>query len=342
MTTEKQGFDAGKFFDDGVADAGLESEDTGAVEDTAEAGSSESITVKPDDKGGTDEAKAEQAETNKTDKAKEKAADSSASAEDIQDALDSTETESEPDSVIEKLLPKEEEIEAAAQQAAQPDRSGKVVPLDSHVKLRERAQAAERENAELRARLDAEAGQKAEEAEKSPLEQFVEENPDEDFVPAKVQLEERRFQDRRQAARQEAARKAEQARNEAAEKQQSRANTIKAINARAMKSESEFRKATPDFDEVTKPFVDEGLLSNEERLDFLKSENPAKRLYDICKAKRDAIRRIAGTQEATAKDTPGKKPTEKKAPANPDDSAEDDLSDDEIMRELEVELKLNK
>jgi hypothetical protein len=342
MTTENEGFDAGKFFDDGMADAGLESEGAPVDENSQEAGSSDSITVKPDDKGTTDDK--EQAETKTADKAEEKAADSSASAEDIQDALNSTETESEPDSVIAGMLPKAEEVEAAAERTGQPDRTGKFVPVEDHIKLRKRAQSAEQRVSELEGQIadTSTGGEKPGEVEKSPLEKFVEENPDEDFVPAKVQLEERKFQERRQLAKQQAERKAEQARTDAAEKQQTRAKTIRAINERALKSEAEFRKVTPDFDAVTKPLVDGNFLSNEERLDFLKNENPAKRLYEICKAKRDALRSVAGEQTATAKDTPKEKPTGKKAPANPEGRTEEDLSDDEIFDEIKDELNLDK
>jgi hypothetical protein len=335
MTSENEGFDAGAMYDEGMTEAGLDPENTTVIEDNIEVEEAGSISQVDDSKGTSDEPKTEQAETKSESETKDKkAADSSA--EDIESAIKSTEKqaaeEPEPDSVIESLLPKFEQAESAEE--AEIDRTGKYVPVESHIKLRERAQKAEQERDELKARLEATptGGEKPGKAEKSPLEKYVEENPDDDFIPAKVQLEERNFQEAKRQAVIDAQRKAEQERLEAAEKQKRQADAIRSIGRKALKSEIEFRKTAADYNEVVLPFVKANLLTNEERLDFLKNENPAKRLYEICKAKRESYSQIIGITPKQEKPSQTKASTTENAQTTQEEGG--DLTDDEIFNEV--------
>ena len=188
MTNENSGFDAGAFYDEGMKAAGLSGEET--VNDSPDQDESTNAASQVSDE--TKETKPESepaAEAKPTEGEKE-----TSSAEDVQEAIDSTkEAEQQVESVISALLPEPE----ASQKTADPLRTGKYVPVEDHIKLRERAQAAERDRDEFKQRLETSTnltgGEKPGEVEKSPLEKFVEENPDEDLVPVKVQLAERKF-----------------------------------------------------------------------------------------------------------------------------------------------------
>lgn len=324
MTSEKQGFDIGEFVDEGLKNAGLSDEE--AVQDSP--GQEEDTSAMTQ----IEAAQTEQAETKEKKETEKKAADSS-SEDDIQAALKSTE-EAELESVIGSMLPKAEEYESAQEQQRKSD----YVPLESHTKLRERAQRAEQERDELRRRLEATStvGEKTGKAEKSPLEKFVEENPDEDFIPARVQVEQKRWEDAQRLAEIQARQREEQTQREAQEAIQQRAKSIKAIENKALNSETEFRKSHNDYDAVTAPLVKAGLLTNAEKISFLKAENPAQKLYEICKAKREALGGIFGkpsSSETTAKES---KPANK-APAKPEEKAkgetvaEEDMTDEEIF-----------
>lgn len=323
---QENGFDAGEFYAEGMAEAAEKLEAAGVDPDALD-----EVT---DDNEQTEESQ-EQAETTEKKKEEKNAADSSV--EDIKDAIKSTETETEeeePDSLIAAMLPKDEEVEAAVEK---PDGAGKYVPVDDHIKLRKRAQEAERERDELRQRLEATTstgGEKPGKAEKSPLEKFVEENPDEDIVPAKVQLEERNFQN----ARQEALRNSQQRQKDVAETKRQAIATIKAIGEKAVKSESEFRKVTKDYEKVITSIVKAKMLSDDERAEAFKDSNPAKKLYEICKAKVDALRGVIGDESTSATTTPKAKTAKEKAATTEENEAGDlkdltegeDLTDDEI------------
>ena len=323
---QENGFDAGEFYDEDMDEAAQKLEATGVDPDALD-----EVT---DDNEQTEESQ-EQAETTEKKKEEKNAADSSV--EDIKDAIKSTETETEeeePDSLIAAMLPKDEEVEAAVEK---PDGAGKYVPVDDHIKLRKRAQEAERERDELRQRLEtttSTGGEKPGKAEKSPLEKFVEENPDEDIVPAKVQLEERNFQN----ARQEALRNSQQRQKDVAETKRQAIATIKAIGEKAVKSESEFRKVTKDYEKVITSIVKAKMLSDDERAEAFKDSNPAKKLYEICKAKVDALRGVIGDESTSATTTPKAKTAKEKAATTEENEAGDlkdltegeDLTDDEI------------
>ena len=338
MTNEENGgFDAGAFFEEGVAEAGIDPEEV--VTDSPDPDDSANVisqVAEVADKAGSQETAA--AETKTADKA-------GPSVEDVTAAIESTkETEQEVESVISALLPKQTEPEAAKTKTD--FEPGKYVPVEDHIKLRARAQAAEREAEDLRQRLETSTTQTGgvkpgEEAEKSPLEKFVDDNPDEEFtladMPLKVQLAESKFQEAKAQKAQQAKEKAELIEREKQEKQYRTKAAIKAITQKAEQSEAEFRKANPDYEAVVKPFVAANMLTNEERLAFFKDDNPAKRLYEICKAKADALRGVLGVT-ATTTTTPAKNTTTSKAPAeNPADTDEDDMTDDEIFAAIAAE-----
>jgi hypothetical protein len=336
MTSEDGGFDAGDFYEEGIKEAGLDQDEavTDSPSEQEDAGVASQV---------SDDGTAEPGQKPETKPADTKTAEKQPSAEEVKAALESTEEpEAEAESVIESLLPKPQ----AAEQKPDVLKQGKYVPVDDHIRLRQRAQAAESKVEELQKQLETSTtptgGEKpGEEVEKSPLKKFVEENPDEDFVPAKVQLEEREFHEERQRKAQAAKERAEQAEREKQEKQRQQAEAIESLSSRAKSSEVEFRKATPDYDAVTKPIVNGGFLTDADRLEFLKSENPAKRLYEICQVKSDAIRGVLGKTDTS---TPKEETTKEKAPANKGTQAageEQELSDDEIYEEVKDLLPAN-
>ena len=307
-------------FDEGVEAAGIQPEE---IVTDSEAGDEANVVTAKDSSKTT----AEEPEAGK----------SVATAEDVAAAIESTkETEQEVESIISSLIPKPQGHETAQ---TKPDfQPGKYVPVEDHIKLRTRAQQAESKVQELEQRLETSTTQTGgvkpgEEAEKSPLEQFVEDNPDDDFVPAKVQLEESKFKEAKAQRTQQARERAEQVEREKQEKQYRTDDAIKAISTKAEQSEVEVRKANPDYDAVVLPIVKAKLITNEERMEFLKDANPAKKLYEICKNKADALRGVLGVT------TPAKRPTTKQAPAdNLVDADEDNMTDEEIFNSVADEL----
>jgi len=324
LETENSGFDAGKFYDEGVEEAGLDPEEV--VTDSPADDDSTNVASQDTEKAVEEPEQKPAAETKPDEKP---------STEDVKAAIESTEdTEQEVDSVISALLPPESQAPEAAKH--RPDyEPGKFVPVEDHIKLRARAQAAEGKVSELEQQIETSTTQTGgvkpgEEVEKSPFEVFVDENPDEDFVPPKVQLEERKFQEAKKQKAQAAKEKVEQAEREKQEKQYRTTEAIRTISTRALKSEVEVRKATPDFDAVVKPFVAGNLLTDAERVEFLKDANPAQKLYDICKAKAEAFRSALGIKTAPKTETTKKAPTTEEVPAG----EEDELTDQQIFDEV--------
>ena len=316
MTIENGGFDAGEMFDEAVEAAGL---DPREFDENSEAGNEANVATVQDD--SITEAK------------EPEAGKSVATAEDVAAAIESTkETEQEVDSIISQLIPKPE-----AAQHKTGFEPGKYVPVDEHIKLRARAQGAESKVQELEQRLETLTTQTGgvkpgEEAEKSPRELYIEENPelDDEPFPAKVEMAQRKFDDAKAQKAQQAKERAELIEREKQDKQNSNSAAIKAISTKAEQSEVEVRKANPDYDAVVLPIVKAKLITNEERIEFLKDANPAQKLYDICKAKAEALRGVLGVAATT---TPAKKTATIKAPAdNPADADDDDsMTDEEIF-----------
>ena len=328
MESEEKGFDAGEFYDEGIEQAGIKEEEI-VDESPSEQEASGVVSQQTNEETQTES----ETQTEETDQ--QETSDKDDSKEDIQAVLESTEevseAETEPESVIEGILPK---VPAETEQI-QPEQQQRV-PLEDHIKLRQRAQAAEKERDELKAKMEETQTGGEKPGEKSPLKKFVEENPDEDFIPASVQLAQQEWLDEREQAKIDAQQKAEQAERDKAEAQQRAVNTIKALGDRSLKTEAEVRKANPDYDEVTKPFVSAKLLKDSELAEIFKSENPSKKLYDICKAKADAIRSLSGSST----NTPGNKTTKKASTTSKEETSseelnpEDELTDDQIFEEV--------
>jgi hypothetical protein len=331
MESKQGGFNAGAFFDDGMKEAGIDPEEV--VDDSPVNDDTTNVVQVNDDKAESETKPA--AETKPDEKAKP-------SAEDVAAALESTkETEQQVDSIISELIPKSQVPDAAQ---TKPDfEPGKYVPVEDHIKLRARAQAAEREAEDLRQRLETSTTQTGgvkpgTEVEKSPEEKYIEENsntfdPETEPFPAKVQLEERKYHEAKAKKAQQAKEQAEQSEREKQEKQYRTNEAIKAIRTKAEQSEAEFRKANPDFEAVVRPFVKANMLTEAEKIESLKDANPAKMLYDICKAKAEALRGVIGVPNA-----PNAKP-ETKAPTNVEADAaneegEEELTDDQIYDQV--------
>lgn len=335
MTTENSGFDAGEFYDEGIKEAGLDEQE--AVTDSPDQEDSANVISQESEKASTSEESSSEQQTTETETAateKQKA-----SAEEVEAAIESAkETEQEEESVIEALLPKQQEPETEQKKTDDPLRTGKYVPVEDHIKLRVRAQAAERDRDELRQRLETSTTQTGgekpgTEAEKSPLEVFIKDNPDEDLVPPNVQLEERNFQEARRQKAQAVKEKAEQSEREEQEKRYRTSEAIKVIRTRALNSEAEVRKANPDFNTVVKPIVDANLISDAERMEFLRDPNPAQKFYDTCKAKTEALREVLGGTKTTPK-TETTKEEAPKTEAEKKAAAEGELTDDQIYEEV--------
>lgn len=293
MANEDRDFDAGEFYQEGIEKAGIEPE---ADEDEA------AVQEQQDD---SDE--------------KAKTEDDS---ETLSDALKSTEqeeeSEEETESVIQSILPQPEETET------EKPKKDLRVPVEDHVKLRERAQRAEREAEELRQKL-AEKESSATEEEKSPLETFVEENPDEDFVPASVQLAERKFQEARARKAAEAAVKARQDAEEQIRQFEQAKQDSEALTTKATMSEKTARQKHKDYDKVTKAAIGAKLFSPDELRSILNSDNPGESFYTESKAKIKTIREGMGL--------PAEESTQPTPPEEEEEESEN-LTDEEVFNAI--------
>lgn len=321
MKTEDRDFDAGEFFDEGVAEAGIEIEPEEIVpEKEAKAEGAaviEDQQEEPEKKAADADAEAEKKpETNAATAALE-----SIEASEAEEGKEKADEAQEADSVISKLLPE-------ADDSGKPPetRGDERVPLEAHTKLRRRAQDAERKVEELTKQAQASTtstgAEKPGTEEKSPFKKFVEENPDEDFIPSKVQLEQSEWQDAQVAAR----RQADVDTLQAAENQRQEVATINATANKAVASEQDFRKQTADYDDVVGVMLPELHLTSEEKVALLATENPAKELYDRCTARRNALRAALGVT------TPASG-SHKETPADTEDEGElaPEQTDEEIF-----------
>lgn len=319
MANENEGFDVEKFAQDGLDQAGITPEETTAADQVPQPTAGVvSKTEKEPAKPESNEVKPQE------DKPKETSTDA------VQAALKATEEspkaeepEPEIESTIAELLPKPEEPAA--------DKPEHKVPVEDHIKLRHRAQKAERERDEALARLAA--GQPAQPAveEVSPLEKWVAENPEDAQVtspPATVQLAEKKFQQAQDHARAEAQRKAD-------ESEMGRRQALANIQAKATKattSEQQVRKAHVDYEKVTRAVIKANLLSPTEKDAILDAENPAEEYYKLCKAKLTAIQEGLGIATPTAEPQP--KPAGNQPPATGAPGEEPELTDDEVFNEV--------
>ncbi|MHC4356434.1 MAG: hypothetical protein ACYS0H_27340, partial [Planctomycetota bacterium] len=243
-------------------------------------------------------------------------------------ALESTETEAEQEqsqeeaeSVIAQILPKAEETPAAQPKPEQR------VPVSELVRERQRRQAAEKKAADLEAaRTETPTVE-----EKSPLEKFVEENPDDDFVPAAVQLEQRKWDEARARQAADAHQKAETEARQAAEAEAQRITAQQTLATKAETSEKDFRKDHSDYEAVTRPFVAGRKLTAEQLQDIASADNPAQRLYEVCKAERDLLRGALGIE--TVEEPANQAPGEQGKPSGEESGGE--MTDDDIFKEVD-------
>jgi hypothetical protein len=316
MTTENEGFDVEKFAQDGLDQAGIKPEETTA-DDQVQQQPAGVVSKTNQEPAGPEPDGA----TPQEDEPKETPTDA------VQAALKVTEEppkadepEPEVESTIAELLPKAEEPEA---------KPGPKVPLDDHIKLRQRAQQAERERDEALQRLAATTQQQTQEVE--PLEKWTTENPEDAQIsppPASVMLAQRKFEQAQGRTRAEAQRRADEAE---AGRRQAMAG-IQAKASKAQESEKSFRASHPDYTKVTKAALKANLLSKEERDAVLDAENPGQELYDLAKAKLTAIQEGLGITTPTAEPQP--KPAGNQTPATGAPGEEPELSDDDIFDEV--------
>ena len=313
MTTENEDFDAEAFVEEGMQDAGIKPEEQETAEN--EASGVMSQTEKSEDKTGEKPAETDQTKETSTDE--------------VQAALEATETEEETEEEVESSIAEILPPAPKSEQQEQEEKADQRVPLEDHIKLRQRAQEAERERDELKKQqADTQTGGEKPGEEVSPLEQFVQENPEEELVPAKVQLEDRKWHEARQRRQFEAATKAERA---AFEQQQAATQQLQDFKSKADKAESsekEVRKAHPDYDAVTQAAVKAKLLDDTERDAIFNAEKPADEYYKLCKGKLDAIRSGLGI--------PSTPTSESNQPANTEQEkdADKEMTDDEIYDDV--------
>lgn len=333
MTTENENFDAEAFVEEGMEAAGIESD-----EQEQEAAENEPSGVMSKTESSEDETGEKPAET---DEKKETSTD------EVQAALEATETEEETEEEVESpiagILPQAPESEDGAFDP----KSGKWVPVEKHAKMRgekresdrraeeaeKRAQDAERKVKELEQQRETETptgGEKPGE-EVSPLDKFLEENPQEELVPAIVQRDERDFQEAKRQKQAEAVRRTEQAALESQRAATQQLQDFKTKADRATSSEKEFRKVQSDYEAVTKKALDMAkalnidLLNDAEGKAILNADNPAKEFHKICRNKLDVL------------GIPSTPTSESEKPANevqeePDE--DEQMTDDEIFEDV--------
>lgn len=291
MTTEKDGsdapLDAGQFFDEGVEEAGIEVE---AEPDTTKHEPAEVMTQdKTEDVKGADD---------ETGEALQQAID--ATGDDKDKGKPEEEPEEEPDSIIEGLLPDSggEEVKPEADakpKEADPERP---VPVADHIKLRQRAQAAEKERDELKAKLETAdtptGAEKPGTQEVSPLNQWIADNPDEEYVPPKVTAQENAWRDARDEAKDTARRKEVSDARQVAEAAVTRSTAATALSTSSKASEKAARKAHADYDAVVKAVLAVSPLTDTERDEMFDGENVGEALYQICQKKREALKQALG------------------------------------------------
>jgi hypothetical protein len=317
MTTEdtqgSDNFDAGTFYDEGVEAAGGDEAVSEALDLDPE--TQDDQTAPQETPGAMSQVtKDSEEETQQTEQTGDETAEAAKAALESTEQQEEEESAEQAESVIAQILPGAEEKPAQR------------VPLSEHIKERQRRQAAEKALAER------DAQQQAEEPaadQKSPLKKFVEENPDDDYVPAAVQLEQREWDEARARRAAEAHQKAQDEARQAAEAEAKRIADQQTFATKAETSEKVFRKEHPDYEAVTRPFVAGRKLTTEQLQDIAKADNPAQRLYEVCQAERSLLRDALGIE--TAEPT-RQAPNAREKPS--DEEAGGDMTDEEVFDEV--------
>ena len=211
-----------------------------------------------------------------------------------------TETPKETDSAIAKLIGVKTEEEEQR------------VPVEDHIKLRKRAQAAEARVKELEERQTT-----TQTEEDKSGDNFLGELEDGDLV---------RAEEVKKAIPKIVDSAVKIAVGQISESiEQERAVAKAKIQAeRAVQSEKEFAKNTPDYDQVTKAAIKLNFLTAEDKQKILDSDEPAKICYEISKKRLTDIQETLGiTPKTTSKGTTTEKET--------GEETEEEMSDDEVF-----------
>lgn len=282
--TNEDGFDVDSFVDEGVAKA----KETDMTFQTGEEQEAELEAEEQQEQQEATETTAEKIET----KTKTEA---------------TTESTEQTDSTISQLIQGTQKTE----QETQTDR----VPVADHIKLRQRAQAAEKRAEEAERQL-AEGTQTAGEQAGKP--DPLAELDDEDLVRAgtvKQVIDAKVGEAIAKVNQSLETQKAQQLAQETATK--------------AVESEKVFKAETADYDDVTTKANTLNLITDADRTAIFAEANPAKKYYEVAKAKLTSIQTALGIspKSSTSEQTTT---TEKKA----GEGEEPDMSDDEILEEL--------
>lgn len=320
MTSENSGFDVEQFAQEGLDDAGVTQDE---VADDPQGSPTPADTVVP--KTDNEPPSAEQPPS-------KEAQDKETSTDAIKAALQATEPspttpnqpQPEPESTIAELLPKQQET-LAEPEARKPDHK---VPLEDHIKLRERAQKAERERDEAIAKFQVTTQQQIQEIE--PLDKWIADNPEDAQIsppPAAVLQAQRKFELAQQQRRLDAQRAADEARRQAFEANRQLLTDAQSKKQRAEESEKVFRSTHPDYTKLTNAVIKANLLSKKEQEAILDSENPGQALYDLAKTKLTAIHDGLGITTPISEPQP--KPA--KTTLQGEEEEEPEMTDDEIF-----------
>jgi uncharacterized protein YozE (UPF0346 family) len=257
--------------------------------------------------------------------------------EGIKDAEGKLDEDLEPAPAEEELTPAEEKPEKEQEQETKEEQQAEStiekvlqrVPVEQVAKIRKgRREANERADA-ADARAEA-AEKRAKEAERqlaekeTPTEGEISGDPlaeleDDDLVRAGTI---------RQAIKQEVDKVSQRIQNERA------VQDAQVIAENAIRSEQQFAKDTPDYNEITSSFLElqaqlgNDLLTDKEKSDMLSDENPAKKYYELAKSKLSGIQKSLGITPTTTSEGPK---TEVKAG---EEEGEEELNDDNIIEEL--------
>jgi len=207
------------------------------------------------------------------------------------------EEEQQAESTINKLLTPEEQQR---------------VPVEDHIKLRQRAQAAEKRADEAESQLAEQQTQTG--GERPGKTDKLAELEDDDLV---------RAGDVRQAIKQEVEKVSKGIESERATQE------AQAMAANAVKSEESFRKDTADYDQVTSAANELGVINDADRKVIFKDPNPAKKYYEIAKERVSNIQKHLGITTTTTPKSP--KP---KKETGEEEEGEENLTDDQIFNEV--------
>lgn len=230
------------------------------------------------------------------------------------------EPETTPEPEEQPAEPTEEEAQEAESAVAklfsgtkEVDHSGETVPVDKHIALRKRAQAAEAEAEALRA-------QQAD-VDTSVFNELTElvDSSDDDYVD-KTTLK-------------KVVEKLPQGVNNVVKREINKVvqtTTAQNLQNKAKADEATFRKDHEDYDKVTDYAQSRNLVTDAELQDIFRSPNVAEAYYEIAKAKIDQERHILGIAQPSTPSTESKQPPTGQ-PKVPDDNTPDatPLNDDD-------------